>query len=52
VPIGSSRGIRTSHSRDLGSKSSDTCSDRVFLIQLTEPASVEKRPQSKPGVLI
>ena len=52
VPIGSSRRIRTSRSRDLGSRSSDTSSDRVFLTQLTVSAMGEKRLQSRPGVLI
>ena len=52
VPIESSHKIRMSRRRDLGSRSSDTSSDRVPLTQLTEPALVEKRPRSRPDVLI
>jgi Protein of unknown function (DUF2630) len=44
--------IRMSRRRDLGSRSSDTSSDRASLTPLTEPASVEKRPLSRPDVLI
>jgi hypothetical protein len=52
VPIESSHKIRMSRRRDLGSRSSDTSSDRPSLTQLTQPASVEKRPLSRPDVLI